>query len=123
MRILAVDDDADYLELLENQLAEAGIDLTTCTSGSRALHLLDQQLFDVVIVDLMMPVMDGRTLARLIRGRPKHADLPIVMMTHMGNVGSIGAARPGDTNHFINKGGEPTWLIQLLAQLAGRRIA
>lgn len=123
MRILAVDDDADFLELLEFQFRDAGIDLTTCTSGPRALMLLEQHPFDVVMVDLMMPVMDGRALARHIRGRPRHAGLPIVMMTQMANVSFIAAAGPGDTNHFVNKGGEPAWLIHLVSHLAGRRDA
>jgi CheY-like chemotaxis protein len=122
MNILAVDDDPDYLELLEAQFREAGMQMTTCTSGPHALELLDRQPFDVVVVDLVMPVMDGRTLAKQIRGRPRHAGLPIVMMTHMGNVASIAAARPGDLHHFVNKS-EPSGLIGLVAQLVGRRIS
>jgi CheY-like chemotaxis protein len=121
MRILAVDDDADFLELLELEFRGAGIDLTTCTSGPRALTLLEERPYDVVMVDLVMPVMDGRALARRIRRRPRHASLPIVMMTHMANVGFIDAASGGDTHHFINKGGEPACIIQLVSHLAGRR--
>jgi two-component system chemotaxis response regulator CheY len=121
MRILAVDDDADFLELLELQFRGAGIDLTTCTSGPRALTLLEEGPYDVVMVDLVMPVMDGRALARRIRRRPRHAGLPIVMMTHMANVGFIDAAGGVDTHHFINKGGEPGSIIQLVSHLAGRR--
>jgi two-component system chemotaxis response regulator CheY len=121
MRILAVDDDADFLEVLEAHFRGAGIDLTTCTSAPRALTLLEERPYDVVIVDLMMPVMDGRTLARRIRRRPKHAGLPIVMMTHMSNVGFIDARGTVDSHHFVNKGGEPSSIIQLVSHLAGRR--
>jgi CheY-like chemotaxis protein len=121
MRILAVDDDSDFLELLEEQFRGAGIDLTTCTSGPRALTLLEERPYDVVMVDLIMPVMDGRALAKRIRRRPRHASLPIVMMTHMSNVGFIDAAAAGDSHHFINKGGEPASIIQLVSHLAGRR--
>jgi two-component system cell cycle response regulator len=120
MKILAVDDDVDYLELLEAQFRCAGIDLTTCTSGPRALSLLEEHMFDVVLVDLVMPVMDGRALARQIRRRSRHQHLPIVMVTHMSNVASIGDARPGDANHFVDKAGEPAWLINLISHLAGR---
>jgi two-component system, chemotaxis family, chemotaxis protein CheY len=123
MRILAVDDDTDFLDLLQTEFRGAGIDLTTCTSGPRALTLLEQQPFDAVMVDLVMPVMDGRALARHIRGRPRHAGLPIVMMTHMANVSFIAAAGNGDSNHFVNKGGEPACLIDLVSRLAGRRVS
>jgi CheY-like chemotaxis protein len=121
MRILAVDDDPDFLELLETQFRGTGIDVTTCTSGPRALTLLEEAPYDVVMVDLVMPAMDGRTLARRIRRRPRHAGLPIVMMTHMANVGFIDAAGVGDAHHFINKGAEPASIIQLVSHLAGRR--
>ncbi len=123
MRILAVDDDMDFLELLEAQFRGAGIDLTTCTSGPRALTLLEERPYDVVMVDLVMPVMDGRALAKRIRRRPRHASLPIVMMTHMSNVGFIDGAASVDTHHFVNKGGEPATLIQLVSHLAGRRVS
>jgi two-component system cell cycle response regulator len=121
MRILAVDDDSDFLEVLGEAFRDAGIELTTCTSGPRALAILEEAPYDVVMVDLVMPVMDGRTLVKHIRGRPRHADLPIVMMTHMANVASIAAAGRGGTHHFVNKGGEPTWLIHFVSHLAGRR--
>ena len=121
MRILAVDDDADFLEILRFHFGRAGIDMVTCNSGPVALRLLDEQSFDVAMVDLMMPVMDGNVLCRHIRGKPSHADLPIVMMTHMGNVPFIRAASPGDTSQFVNKEGEPAWLIQLVSDLSGRR--
>jgi CheY-like chemotaxis protein len=121
MRILAVDDDADYLEVLEDAFRDAGIELTTCTSGPRALAILEEAPYDVVMVDLVMPIMDGRALVKHIRGRSRHADLPIVMMTHMGNVASIAAAGRSESHHFVNKGGEPTWLIHFVSHLAGRR--
>src|SRR5262245_24355430 len=123
MRILAVDDDEDYLEVLRLHFAGAGIEVVTCTSGPAALRLLDEQKFDVAVVDLIMPAMDGNVLCRPIRGKPRHADLPIVMMTHMGNVPFIRASSPGNTSHIVNKEGEPAWLIQLVSDLSGRRMA
>src|SRR5262249_11740139 len=121
MRILAVDDDTDFLELLEEPVRRARIDLTACTSGPRALTLLEERPDDVVMVDLVMPVMDGRALAKRIRRRPRHAGLAIVMMTHMSNVAFIADAAAGDSHHFINKGGEPSTIVQLVSHLAGRR--
>jgi CheY-like chemotaxis protein len=121
MRILVVDDDEDFLEVLRLSFGQAGIDVVTCTSGHEALRLLEQHRFDVAMVDLMMPIMDGNVLCKHIRGKPRHADLPIVMMTHMRNVPFIRASSPGHPSHFVNKGGEPAWLIQLVSDLSGRR--
>src|SRR5262249_29451418 len=96
MRILAVDDDQDFLDAIQFHFASAGIDLVTCPWGYKALELLEEARFDVVMVDLVMPVMDGCALARHIRRRPRHSDLPVVMMTQMANVPFITAAGPGD---------------------------
>src|SRR5205085_2897350 len=89
MRVLAVDDDDDFLEVLRWQLEHAGIETRTASSGQVALQLLETERFDAALVDLVMPAMDGRALVRHIRARPRHADLPIVMMTHMSNIGRI----------------------------------
>ena len=70
MRILAVDDDDEFLELLQFHFERAGIDVVTCTSGKRALELLEVHRFEVIMVDLVMPVMGGRSLARNIRQAP-----------------------------------------------------
>ena len=121
MRVLAVDDDDDFLEVLRWHLEQAGIETRTASSGQDALDLLEAERFDAALVDLIMPVMDGRALVRHIRARPRHADLPIVMMTHMSNVGRIDPAEPLDARHFVNKMGEPAWLIHMVRELAGRR--
>jgi CheY-like chemotaxis protein len=120
MRVLAVDDDIDFLEVLREQFTQAGIDIATADSGPRALEMLETERFDVAVIDLVMPVMDGRALARHIRARPRHASLPVVMMTHMSNIGRIDPADPTEVSHFVNKMGEPAWLIRFLEQLAGR---
>lgn len=121
MRILAVDDDPDFLDVLGERLALAGIDMVPCTSGAEALKILDREPFDAVVVDLVMPWMDGRAVARRIRQRPHLADLPVVMMTHVGNVGRIAHASSDEPNHYVSKGGAEAALVALAASLSGRR--
>jgi CheY-like chemotaxis protein len=121
MRILAVDDDPDFLEVLQWHFEQAGIETRIASSGRAALELIETEHFDVALVDFIMPAMDGRTLVRHIRARPRHADLPVVMMTHMSNVGRIDPPQPDDAHHFVNKLGEPAWLIHYVRELAGRR--
>ncbi len=121
MRILAVDDDQDYLDMLATLFERTGIDLVLCTSGSEALQWIDRERFDVVLVDLVMPVMDGCALARRIRRRAKHTDLPIVMMTNVSNVARIPPATADDANHFVSKSGAASALVPLVRSLAGRR--
>jgi CheY-like chemotaxis protein len=56
-------------------------DVTIAENGEQALAILAKQSFDVVLMDIQMPVMDGLTAARLIRQQPQFAQLPIIAMT------------------------------------------
>jgi CheY-like chemotaxis protein len=121
VRILAVDDDPDFLDLLGERLRLAGIDLVPCSSGAEALKVLDREAFDAVVVDLVMPSMDGRAVARKIRQRRHLADMPVVMMTHVGNMARIAAASSDEPNHYVSKGGAEAAIVALAASLSGRR--
>ena len=76
-RILLVDDDRGLLIPLAEQLRLDGFDVTTARDGDEALRRLDSAWPDLLIIDLMMPRMDGLTLAREIKAR---ADLPIIVL-------------------------------------------
>ena len=77
-RILLVDDDQDLLVPLADQLRRDGFDVTTARDGAEALRRLDVAWPDLLIIDLLMPRMDGFTLAREIKAR---ADLPIIVLS------------------------------------------
>ncbi len=77
-RILIVDDDPNLLVLLADQLRADGFETATARDGDEALRRLRSGWPDLLIIDMMMPRMDGLTLAREIKGR---ADLPIIVLS------------------------------------------
>jgi two-component system response regulator ResD len=77
-RILLVDDDPNLLVVLAEQLRDDGFEVATARDGVEALRRLDAGWPDLLIVDLMMPHMDGITLARHVKSR---ADLPIIVLS------------------------------------------
>jgi len=77
-RILIVDDDPNLLVLLADQLRGDGYETATARDGDEALRRLRASWPDLLIIDMMMPRMDGLTLAREIKGR---ADLPIIVLS------------------------------------------
>jgi two-component system KDP operon response regulator KdpE len=77
-RLLLVDDDPAHLAALADRLAGDGFAVTRAGSGAEALERLDEAWPDLVILDLMMPEMDGPTLARRIKSR---ADIPILVLS------------------------------------------
>src|SRR3954452_12073390 len=77
-RILIVDDDPNLLVLLADQLRNDGYEIQTARDGDEALRRLRTGWPDLLIIDMMMPRMDGLSLAREIKGR---ADLPIIVLS------------------------------------------
>ena len=77
-RLLLVDDDPVHLEALAERLSADGFDVTRAAGGAEALERLDAAWPDLVILDLMMPEMDGQTLAARIKSR---ADIPILVLS------------------------------------------
>lgn len=82
MKILFVEDDAMNRRVVQDMLDVAGAQMTGADSGERGLELLDAQDFDVVLMDLRMPGMDGMTAIAHIRARADDkAALPVIVIT------------------------------------------
>jgi CheY-like chemotaxis protein len=79
--VLVADDEFGILLVLEMALSEAGYRVLTAGNGRQALEMATADRPDLVILDWMMPVMDGPTTAAAMRGDPKLAAIPIVVMS------------------------------------------
>jgi two-component system cell cycle response regulator len=77
-RILAVDDQRYFRELLEGLLTEEGYDVVTAASGEEALRILEQSHFDIVLTDLVMPGMDGNDLVHRVKQRDPEQEVVVV---------------------------------------------
>ena len=85
-RILVVDDQQEILELTETVLAGGGYSISTASSGDEALGRLSREPFDLVLLDINMPDMDGWETLRLLRADEQLADLAVVMFSVKGDV-------------------------------------
>jgi CheY-like chemotaxis protein len=81
--ILIVDDEFGLAEMLRDVLRDEGYDVWLAINGRLALDLLGEHSIDLVITDIMMPVMDGAELATAIRQGHKHRATPVVIMTSL----------------------------------------
>jgi len=81
-RVLLIDDDPRLPELLESYLKQNGVTLTHAGDGPKGLSALDQGLFDAVLLDVMMPGMDGLEVCRRIRQK---SAVPVLMLTARGD--------------------------------------
>jgi CheY-like chemotaxis protein len=113
--ILLVDDDPKTLELLEETLRSAGYETQSVQSGKRALEVLSSKLVSAVMLDLLMPGMDGFEVIRHIRQDAALKQLPIFVMTGKSLTAEESDLLARDTQALLLKNG--SWQKQLLAEL------
>jgi CheY-like chemotaxis protein len=121
-RILAVDDQRYFRELIEGTLAEQGFEVRTASSGDEALAILEQSVFDVVITDLVMPVMNGTELVQRVKERDSEQD--IVVVTGVVDVKSaVDAMRLGATDYLLKPYDRDMLVASLESILQRRRLS
>nr|WP_253895447.1 response regulator [Corallococcus exercitus] len=107
---MVVDDDPDILEALSEILEAEGFEIRRARNGKEALERLEPDPPDLILLDLMMPVMDGWEFAQRMRQKPDFASIPIIVLSADRNVGSkakdIGAmghlAKPFELNDLLS---------------------
>jgi CheY-like chemotaxis protein len=102
-RILVADDDPAVLQVLETVLSGDGYQVITAEDGQTALELARRDAFDLILLDVQMPRLDGLATARELRREPKLADVPIVMLTARTDDRDIEAAFAEGATDYITK--------------------
>ena len=102
-RLLLVDDEPINLRLLENFLSTKNFQLTSASNGLEALTLIEQQPFDLVLLDIMMPKMSGYDVCRIVRQTHPAEKLPIVFLSAMKQVENRMAALDQGGNDYLTK--------------------
>ncbi len=85
-RVLVVDDVEANVKLLEAKLSSEYFDVLSAYNGRSALEIADSELPDVILLDVMMPRMDGFEVCRRLKANPRTADVPVVMVTALSDV-------------------------------------
>ena len=110
-----MDDDVNTLELLEETLRSVGYETQSVQTGARALEVLSSKLVGAVLLDLLMPGMDGFQVIRRIRERENLRDLPIFVMTGKNLSSEEISLISRETQALFSKNGD--WQPQLLAEI------
>lgn len=106
--ILIAEDEFGLAEMLRDMLGEHGYDVTLAINGRLALDILSERRVDLVITDMMMPVMDGAELATAMRANPLLQAIPVVVMTSL----PLASVRPaGLYNAVLRKPFTPDLLL------------
>lgn len=119
--ILAVDDEEDILELVRFNLSREGYRVLCAASGEEAWNLLSEKSVDLMVLDLMLPGMDGLELTRRLKKDPKRGRIPIVMLTAKGEEADIVAGLELGADDYVTKPFSPRVLLARVRAVIRRR--
>src|SRR5690606_6325945 len=88
-RILIVDDQESNRDLLVRRLARDAHTVTTAANGEEALRLVEEQTFDLILLDLIMPGISGYEVLVRLKSDPRHRDIPVVMISALDQIDSV----------------------------------
>ncbi|MCK5542329.1 MAG: response regulator transcription factor [Desulfobacterales bacterium] len=120
-KILIVDDEEDILELIKFNLTKEGYKTILATTGEQALDIAKNSQIDLIILDLMLPGIDGLEVTRIIRNNPELQMVPIIMLTAKGDESDIITGLELGANDYMSKPFSPKELIARIRNIFRRR--
>ena len=118
-RILIVEDEQDIQELLEAYLGDAGYETATAGDGIEAVSLFQQEAFDLVLLDVMLPKLDGFTVLRRLRA--EGSTTPVLMLTARSELTDRVNGLDSGADYYLTKPFEPKELLACIRALTRRQ--
>jgi two-component system, OmpR family, alkaline phosphatase synthesis response regulator PhoP len=122
-RILIVDDEEDILDLVGYHLAREGYQVITALSGEEALRKARHETFDLIVLDLMLPGLDGFDVAKALKADAKTKSIPIVMLTAKGEDADVVTGLELGADDYVTKPFSPRVLSARIKTVLRRRWA
>jgi DNA-binding response OmpR family regulator len=119
-RVVIAEDDPDIAQLIRHYLTKAGYRTDLLSSGREVLPHLRRQIPDLLILDLMLPELDGMEICRALRKDKRTAGLPIIMVTARGEVGDRIAGLELGADDYVTKPFSPSELVARVGALLRR---
>lgn len=118
IRLLMVDDERDFLQAVEPGMARRGFDVTLAENGIQALEFLEQRTFDVVVLDVKMPGIDGVDTFREMKKR--HPGLPVILLTGHGDISQAFETSREGVHEYLTKPCDVEKLAEVVREAASR---
>ncbi|MDX1964311.1 MAG: response regulator [Pirellulales bacterium] len=120
-RILVVDDEEDLLELVNYNLSREGFRVECVATGEAALHAVRKTLPDLIVLDLMLPNVDGLEICRLLKGDQKTKHIPIIMLTAKGDEADMVSGLELGADDYMTKPFSPRVLLARIKAILRRK--
>lgn len=118
--VLVVDDEKDLLELISYNLQRNGYDVLPAGNGTQALELAQKQMPDMILLDLMLPGMDGTEVARRLKADPRTAGIPIIMLTAKAEETDVVVGLTLGADDYVTKPFSPKVLLARMSTVLRR---
>jgi two-component system alkaline phosphatase synthesis response regulator PhoP len=119
-RILVVDDEIYIVHILEFSLTMEGYTVLTASDGEGALRVIEEENPDLVVLDIMMPKMDGYEVTRRIREEERTRHLPVILLSAKGRPVDREAGLQSGADDYITKPFSPRKLLERIRDLLDR---
>lgn len=119
--ILAIDDEEDILELIEFNLSREGFKVITAESAEKGFALLENNLPDLILLDLMLPGMDGFDITKKIRAAKAYKNTPIIMLTAKGEEADVVTGLELGADDYVVKPFSPRVLTARIKSVLRRK--
>ncbi len=123
IRVMVVEDEADLLETLAYNLRKQGFEVRTAANGEEAIEQLQADLPDVVLLDLMLPGIDGLEVCRLVKNDPSLSSASIIMLTARGEDGDMVRGFEHGADDYVAKPYNLRLLVARIHAVARRTVA
>jgi two-component system alkaline phosphatase synthesis response regulator PhoP len=120
-KVLVVDDEVYILHILDFSLGAEGFEVITANNGELAIERAKQELPDLIVLDIMMPVLDGYETCRRLKRLTETKDIPVVLLTAKGREADKKLGFEVGATDFIIKPFSPNRLIERIQEILGCR--
>lgn len=114
-KILAVDDSPTILEMIKSILIAGGYEVVTAADGAEALNVAKAETPDLILLDVMLPKLDGYRVCRLLKFDQNYKHIPIIMLTAKSEEQSVATGIRTGANLYLTKPIEPDKLLEAVA--------
>lgn len=118
-KVLVADDEEDYVTALQIALEVEGYECLTASDGQEALDKAKSEKPDLIILDIMMPKMNGYKVSRLLKFDVKYEKIPIIMLTARAQEKDKNIGKETGADEYVTKPFEMEALVQLVAKYLG----
>ena len=118
-KILVVDDEPDLLKVVTFRLKKSGYDIIEASDGQKAMDLIQEHRPHLILLDLRLPVMDGREVCRRVKADDRLKHIPIVLLTASAGGVNLEMSKELKAEDFLVKPFEPEELLATVKKYIG----